>query len=396
MDLDNFAKNYLSLGLRVNKHINGYVEHYYGPSEIKRAVDLERKFSPRKLLNDCNNLKDQLKHQGFEEKRCKFLQKNLYSIHTILQWLNGENIPYLELVEKLFDFKPILYEDEFFHDLSLKADELYKGKGSLPVRMNKYAKRRKITKRLLKKEFLEALKIVRKQTQKIFPGLLPEYERLEVAEVKDQSWSMYCWYLGNYTSKIEINVDATHYWTHLFDAVCHETYPGHHTERLKKEQYLYYNKGYFESSILLIYTPEMVISEGIGSLAERVIFNPTEGLQILLDHFSPNPKREDTIEDLVNQSEIREGFRRLQSNLAYHKHVDKWCNDKLIKYCEFFEVVPSQGIKSILDFISDELWAPYTPIYQGERLITEKFGNPIEPKYFLRLLSEQLLPSDLL
>ena len=46
MDLDDFAKNYLSLGLRINKLFNGYVEHYYRPPEIKRRVDLENKLSP--------------------------------------------------------------------------------------------------------------------------------------------------------------------------------------------------------------------------------------------------------------------------------------------------------------------------------------------------------------
>ena len=46
-NFDDFAINYLILGLRIDKHINGYVEHYYGPLELKRAVDIEKKNSPR-------------------------------------------------------------------------------------------------------------------------------------------------------------------------------------------------------------------------------------------------------------------------------------------------------------------------------------------------------------
>lgn len=34
MEFDDFAKDYYLLGLRINKHIDGYVEHYYGPSEV--------------------------------------------------------------------------------------------------------------------------------------------------------------------------------------------------------------------------------------------------------------------------------------------------------------------------------------------------------------------------
>ena len=58
-------------------------------------------------------------------------------------------------------------------------------------------------------------------------------------------------------------------------------------------------------------------------------------------------------------------------------------------------MIPDKGIRAILKFISDELWAHYVLVYQGERLITEKFGNRPSPKHFRRLLTEQTLPSDL-
>ena len=396
MDLDNFAKNYLSLGLRINKHINGYVEHYYGPLELKRAIDLEKKFSPRSLLSDCKNLIEKIRDQGFEEKRLNFLHKNLYAIKTILRKLNGENIPYLELVEKLFDFKPVLYDDDFFYDLSIKADKLYHGNGTLPTRIKRYVNKRKIPPKILRSKFIEALKIARKQTQKIFPGLLPDNEKVEVAEVLKQKWQMYCWYLGNFISKIEINIEKIHYWTNLLKYVCHEGYPGHHTERSVKENSLFRDKGYFESAILLIYTPEIVISEGIGVLAESIIFSNGESSKILLENFLPTPKEEDSLEILIGQKEIREGFRKFESNLAYHKYVDGWDDVKLISYTKSFKVIPNEGIKSLLNFISDELWAPYIPVYQGERLITEKYGNQPSPRQFQRLLSEQFLPSDLI
>ena len=38
MELDDFAKDYILLGLRINKHIDGYVEHYYGPPKLKKTT----------------------------------------------------------------------------------------------------------------------------------------------------------------------------------------------------------------------------------------------------------------------------------------------------------------------------------------------------------------------
>lgn len=198
--------------------------------------------------------------------------------------------------------------------------------------MSRYAKKRAIPRKLLKGEFKKILKIVKTKTQKKFPDLLPNNEKIEVNEVKDHKWSMYCWYQGNFISRIKINIDVVHYWTNLLNVVCHEAYPGHHTEHLVKEKLLFHDKGFFESSILFIYSPEMVISEGIGILAEKFLFNETKRAEIMHDFIFPNPKKEDSTAVIMAQNEIREGFRRFKCNLAYHKYVNQWSDEKLIKY----------------------------------------------------------------
>jgi len=48
-----------------------------------------------------------------------------------------------------------------------------------------------------------------------------------------------------------------------------------------------------------------------------------------------------------------------------------------------------------IEFISDEIWAPYIPVYQGERLIVEKFGKEPSPFQFQELIVNQTLPSNL-
>ncbi|MFX0039064.1 MAG: hypothetical protein ACFFCY_07245 [Promethearchaeota archaeon] len=395
MNLDYFAKSYLTLGLRINKHIKGYVEHYYGPSEIKTAIDIEEKVSPKKLLQDCKSLMVQIRDQGFEEKRKNFLNKNLIAFDTVLRKLNGEKISYLEQVERLFAFKPILYKDDYFYHLTSRANDLYKGKGSLNNRIKKYSAQRIIPKDKVKNLFIKAINLTKNRTIEVFPNLLPNNESIEITEVENQSWTAYDWYQGNYNSRVEININRIQYWTSLLYLTCHEVYPGHHTERTMKDYLLYRSKGCFECSLLSIYTPEMVISEGIGQVAERVIFDPLESVKISLENFCANPEIEDSLDILIQQKEIREGFRRLQCNLAYYKYVDGLLEKDLIKYAESFKVIPEEGIKGIIEFISDELWGSYIMVYQGERLITEKFGKRPSPEQFRRLLTEQTLPCEL-
>jgi len=396
MELDDFAKGYILLGLRINKHINGYVEHYYGPPKLKKIVDSEEISSPNKLLNNWKNLKTKFREQDYEKKRYRFLDSTLTAIKTILRILNGENIPYLEQIKNLFNLEPVLYEDEFFYGLAKKAEELYKGNGPISERIKKIATQRTIPSHRLIDLNMKAIQIAKTRTKEVFPKLLPDNENIEIGEVENQSWHMYCWYKGNYTSKIEVNASAYHYWTHLLYNACHEGYPGHHTERSVRERLLHRKKGYFESSILLIYSPEMVISEGIGVTAESVMFSPTESIRLLLEDIHPVPINEGSIDALIGQSEIRGGFRRFETNLAYNKYVNKWDDKKLIDYAKSFKVIPSTSIKTLLKFISDKIWAPYTMTYQGERLITEKYGIRPSPKDFRRLLTEQTLPSDLI
>jgi len=186
-ELDDFAKDYLRLGLRIGKHINGYVEHYYGSPEIMQAVEIEHMRSPKKLLTECNKLINQINDQGFEEKRILFFNKTLLAMNTILRKLKGEEIPYLTLVKNLFDFEPKYYEEDYFYSLASEANEIYKGDENLYERMKKYAIKRIIPKEKLKELFLKAIKIAQRQTKEVFPNLLPKNEKVEIYLIKKKN-----------------------------------------------------------------------------------------------------------------------------------------------------------------------------------------------------------------
>ena len=216
-----------------------------------------------------------------------------------------------------------------------------------------------------------------------------------IKTVKNQSWGMYNWYLGENQSRMEINLSNTFYWTNLLNLICHETYPGHHTEATVKDNNLNKRKGYFETTILLIYTPEIVIHEGIANLAERMLFKPLELAEIMLENLCPNPKLEDDFNLIVAQNALKRDISRIESNLAYNKHINHWSDQELIKYVKKFELFPEISIKQSLKFISDAIWAPYIFSYQGDSIITKKFGNPPSKISYRKILSEQTLASDL-
>ena len=54
------AERYLVLGLRLGKHVDGLVDAYYGPAELKRQVDAEGTIPPAQLAADADSLLDEL------------------------------------------------------------------------------------------------------------------------------------------------------------------------------------------------------------------------------------------------------------------------------------------------------------------------------------------------
>ena len=57
----------------------------------------------------------------------------------------------------------------------------------------------------------------------------------------------------------------------------HETYPGHHAERCCKEHLLVRGRGLLEETLVLVPTPQSLVTEGIAELAPEVLLEGEGG-----------------------------------------------------------------------------------------------------------------------
>jgi hypothetical protein len=57
----------------------------------------------------------------------------------------------------------------------------------------------------------------------------------------------------------------------------HETYPGHHAERCCKEHLLVRGRGLLEETLVMVPTPQSLVSEGIATLAPSVLLEGDSG-----------------------------------------------------------------------------------------------------------------------
>ncbi|MHA2180961.1 MAG: hypothetical protein ACXAAH_06025 [Promethearchaeota archaeon] len=395
--LDEFGKNYLLLGLRIGKLIEGYVESYYGPPELREIVDKEQPVSPKNLLSICDRLQHDLPNQGFAKIRIKFLSKMLRAMETSLNVVDGKNIPYLKQVNRFYDIKAELVDDSIFYKAAEKLDEFYTGSGSFSDLISVLEKQRAIPVEKVEETYKHAFEILQTRVKELFPDLLPNTEEISIKIVKNQFYSAEAIYAGKYKTQIKINTDVSTDWTIVLILAAHEGYPGHHTEFTVKEKTLYLKEQQFEHCLVTYQVPKMVISEGIADTAIDVLFSPREAVTIGLEEICPNPKTAYPLDALIANFNAEGVYGALKNNLAFHAHVDGWSDEKLLKYGLNFGIYSENIIKSLLKFVHHPLGSTYAFNYHmGEMLVKKKYGERPSPADFKKLLTHQFLPSDLI
>jgi hypothetical protein len=318
---------------------------------------------------------------------------------TTVELLLGYDIPFSELILKLHDIKIQPIKDSEIYKLKEDFEKAYGRSGTLEDRMKELRIRRTIPGKYVYKLLSRALDIVKNKTKEIFTDLLPKEEQLTLKLVEQKenefNWSYYEWYLGNYSSRFEVNPNFNMYWTSFLSGSAHEGYPGHHTEFVLKEL-LYQKLCQFEHSILLFNSPKLVISEGIADLAINMLFNYREQAEIGLNEFCPNKLQEDSLDKLAYQNSVRRRVNYIFFNLGYYAHVEKWSEDKLFRYANTFEIFSEKDIKNRMKILDDPVFST-TPFsyYSGSKLIIDKYGEFPQVQKFEKLLRQSILPSDL-
>ena len=400
--LSKFGEDFLLLALRINKHIKGYVDFYYGPEKLRQIIDNEHRTSPSKLLIDSDILLNKLGLQGYDIKREQYLEKMLTAMRTLIELLNGIEISIEDQFLKLYDVALQPANESELKNFKKEYDEAYCGPGSLEERIEKLRIKRRVPDEKVFKFFKRALEITEKRTKELFINLLPENEQilLDLAQEKNNNnikWACYEWYLGKYNSRIEVNPKFDMYWTVLLMYSAHEGYPGHHTEFSVKEGMLYRELNQFEHSILLLNSPKLLISEGIADLALNVLFSYRDQAEIGLNEFCPDVLKEDSLETIIAQNRVRNKLNLFWYNFAYHALIDHYTDEELISYGKNFEIFGEDDLRNQIKRLNDPVYSKNAFTYNlGMNIITKKYGEFPSVKDFRNLLINPILPSDLL
>ena len=399
---EQWFREYILLAFRLDKAIrkfteSRFVDYYYGPPEWKAEAEAEAERPSSELVRDAMALEDALAEQGFEAHRATYLAKQVVALETVCRKLNGETFSLEEEVQRCFDIHPErIPESQFEQGLAL-LDEALPGHASLPDRLQDWRKRYQLAQEksgLLLNLMQRAAVEARHRTQAF--ANLPADEGVEMQMVNNQAYRGENWYLGHYRSRVELNTDFPTDLSGLMNFMCHEGYPGHHTEFVMKEQRLFRERGYLEQAIFPIISPQSVISEGIATSACEMIFPSEEAEQWLTRHIYPEAGIEPDTIDIVKLRKAEELLDYpIGGNAAFLLH-EGHSDEEVMHYLIKYSLLPDEEALKFLEFLKVPFQQAYIFTYfYGKQLMKPWLQGPDRLDAFRRFLTEQVYPSEL-
>ena len=402
------VERYLRLGLALGRHVEGFVDAYYGPAALAAEIAAMPPSAPGALVGEARALLaaldageplgDPSSPAGTGDEasssaagRRRWLRAQVVGLLTSARLLAGERLGYAEEVERCYGVRPARPEEETILAAHRDLDAVVPGSDPLAERLVAWRESQAVPPEVLLVAVSSLGEDLRERTSRLFG--LPEGERVEWVLMRDKPWSGFNFYLGGLSSKVAVNVDLPVLSTSLAHLVAHETYPGHHTEHCRKEVGLVRSRHWWEESIFLVGTPQCLVAEGLADLGLEVVMGERPE-RLVAEHLRPLgvPYDPDAVAVL---SQAEEALGSVRALAAFRLHEDGAEPEQVVDEVARLALQARPRAEHLVGFLLDPLWRSYISCYvEGRPLCRRYVGG--HPERFGRLISEQVLPEDLL
>lgn len=400
---DGLVRRYIELGLRLGRHVEGLVDAYYGPEALTRRVAAESLAPPERLAAEARALlggidagepldyAEQAEAAGAPAgSRRRWLRAQVLGLLTTARLLAGRRMGYAEEVEACYGVRPQRVPEDVFAAAHARLDLVVPGSGGLAERLVAWREAQAVPPSRLEPAIASLAEDLRERTGIRFG--LPEGERVDFELVRHKPWSGFNYYQGGLRSRVALNVDLPVLSTGLAQLVAHEAYPGHHTEHCRKEVGLVERAGQLEEVIFLVGTPQCLLAEGLADLGLEVVVGPRPE-EMVAAHLRPLGVHYDP-EVVAAVSEAGEALRAVRANAAFRLHADGVDPEVVVGELAHWALLPRARAVKAVEFLTDPTWRAYVSCYvEGLPLCRRWVGGSVER--FARLITEQLVPSDL-
>lgn len=323
-----------------------------------------------------------------EPARGDFLRGQLVACEWTARRLVGQAVPYRLEVQAAFGVRIVPGSPDVYRAAHRELDELLPGPGVLADRIAAHRVREEIPRARLDDAVHALSGALRGRMAAWAP--LPAGERVDRRIVEDAPWTALHHYRGGYASTVTINAGARLRCSQLAQLLAHEVYPGHHTERCRKEAGLV-AAGWDEHRVVVANTPQSLVAEGAADMGLDVVVGPGWGpwvAEVLAEV------------GLVFDGELAERVDAVTSVLARARqdaalllHGDRASDDEVLAYLRRWLLVGEARAAAVLRFLRHRIWRTYTTTYvEGPALVRSWLGSGAPADRLLRILDEPLTP----
>ncbi|MFC5993901.1 DUF885 domain-containing protein [Pseudonocardia hispaniensis] len=383
------VRDYLLLGLRLQRLVPGIVDTYTGDVALRRHAASGPSPDPAELLRTARRLSVELPEAGLDPDRQRFLAAQLTAVECAARRLAGHDVGFVEEVDACYGVRIAPGDPERYREVHRELDELLPGAAPLAERLDAFRRREAVAPGRLGAAVQAVAEALRERTQAWIA--LPVDEAVTFELVGDRPWSGLNRHLGGFRSHVMINTDAALRAIQLVQLVAHETYPGHHTQRCLARVASVRAP---ERGMFLIGTPQCLISEGAADLGLLALAGPGWGswAAAVLAEVGVHTDGElgERVEDALAE------LARVRQDAALLLHDRPGSAEAALAHLCRWLLIPEGRARQLLRFLVHPLWRSYTTTYvEGVALLRPWLNRPGPgPRArYRRLLDDPLVPA---
>jgi hypothetical protein len=389
------VRDYLVLALRLDRLVPGSVDAFTGDPRLRRAVADEPDPTAAGLVRAADRLLAALPDAGLASARVRFLGAQVRALRCSARRVEERPVGFVEEVQDCFDTTVGFGDPDSYAAAHRELAALLPGPGTVATRLAAYRRADEVPAPALAPAVRAVSTALRERVRRAYR--MPGDEQVEYRIVDDAPWSGLHRYLGGHRSCVWVNSAARLRAAQLVPLVAHESYPGHHTEHVRKDVGLVAGRGHREHTVLLVDSPQSLLAEGVADLGLHAVLGPGWGGWAQEVLAGAGVASDGELAERVDRATTALLPVRLDAALLLHDRGAP--EDEALAHLRRWLLVDDTRARQMLRFLTHPRWRAYSVTYvEGFRLLWEWLHRPgpdaaDHAARFARLLDEPLTPA---